>query len=88
LGKGDKVTELNVPQGFVEFSMQVMSRAVKLREDNSTGEGVPGVAYSDLDGKAHWFHFNANVADYVEVAARAMLLAVRDQPVIEGEANG
>lgn len=78
------MTELTVPEGFVEFSMQVMSRAVKLREEGKADE-CESVAYS-AGGKANWVSAT-QLPELVEVAARALLLAVGPM-TIEGEANG
>lgn len=70
---------IEVPEGFVEFSLQVMQRAAELRK---AGASVPSaIAYTDA-GKAIW---DNKMQHCVETAARALLMAV--EPVtIEAEA--
>lgn len=79
--------EITVPEGFTEFAMQMMARAVKLREAgfmNLHTNPPPSVAYS-AGGRAVWI-MDSDMQELVEVAARALLLAV-EPPTIEGAAK-
>lgn len=84
---------VSLPEGFVEFAMNVMKEAKELRAKG--GEPL-AVAFSDITGRAHWFA-SANVQamgmidespllELTKIAANALLLAV-EPPTMEGTAN-
>jgi hypothetical protein len=70
---------------YFEFALMMVKRATELNRNHCSA-----VAYIELDGKAHWFgKFDVNTTDagYVEVAARALLLAVQPQ-IVDAVVNG
>lgn len=75
-----------LPEGFVEFAMNVMKSAKELR---AAGHVPFTVAYSSRNGKAYWFsvHDEIDVQDLVTVAANALLLAVEPVVAAEDRAN-
>ena len=65
---------------YFEFALMMVKRATELNRNH-----VTSVAFSDLDGRSHWFGKfdpkHTDASDYVDVAARALLLAVQPQIV-------
>lgn len=70
-----------VPEGFVEFSMQMMLRAMELRAKGETQERAMRVIND------HWQTMDGHtVKSLIDVAAEACLASI--DKTIEGQTNG
>lgn len=79
------MNKIEVPEGFVEFAMQMMKRAVELRANDQAPKRVLMILdteqYNDDASQID------DVNECIEASARACLVAV-EPPTIDVTANG